>query len=57
MVLYIPNPIIIAAKVAKGTKMKKFAFLPMGYNQNVAYKIVTVLFHCNSKHAHSIRVL
>ncbi|MCV0430026.1 hypothetical protein [Nitrosopumilus sp.] len=29
IVLYIPNPIIIAAKVASGIKRKKFVFLPI----------------------------
>ncbi len=29
IVLYIPNPMIIAAKVAKGTKMKKLVFFPI----------------------------
>ena len=29
IVIYIPNPIIIAAKAANGTKRKKLVFLPM----------------------------
>lgn len=28
IVIYIPNPIMIAAKDAKGTKRKKFVFRP-----------------------------
>jgi hypothetical protein len=30
IVLYIPNPIMIAAKVAKGMRRKMFVFLPIG---------------------------
>ena len=29
IVMYIPNPIMIAAKAANGTRRKKFVFLPM----------------------------
>jgi len=29
IVIYIPNPIIIAANAANGTRRKKFVFLPI----------------------------
>lgn len=60
IVLYIPNPIIIAAKVAKGTKMKKLVFFPIHclkkesiklshYHSTLIVKIPFVKGFCNKE--------
>jgi len=37
MVLYIPNPITIAARLARGTRMKRLAFFPMRTSGKTQY--------------------
>jgi len=39
IVIYIPNPIMIAAKAANGTKRKKFVFLPINKIQTRPIKL------------------
>ena len=51
IVLYMPNPIIIAAKVAKGTKMKKLVFFPMTTSKEIEYKIVSLFFNFDSENS------
>ena len=46
IVMYIPNPIMIAAKVANGTKRKKFVLRPINKIKTLPIKL--------SKYFHSI---
>ena len=39
IVIYIPNPRIIAAKSAKGTRRRKFVFLPMNLISILSIKL------------------
>ena len=57
IVLYIPNPIIIAAKVAKGTKMKKLVFFPIVASIEIEYKIVSLFFNFDSENSFCQRIL
>ncbi len=43
MVLYKPNPIIIDAKTANGTRMKKLVFLPIQETESLPIKLSVLI--------------